>query len=200
VFGDRWRLETAPPAAFVFSAPPPPPAVVAEAAGQARDGFDRQALGGPSLAASAGMAGGGQTTKGGEPVADRVRSNQDGERDGGERAGASGVSGKSLSPTSGGGGMEVDLRGVALAPDTRGHARKRLEAGVSRGVLAAKVEEIVREVIRDVRTPVREEEVRAGYARRRLAPRSPLLCCHLASSRFRSCCFFEALTFCPRDN
>lgn len=52
------------------------------------------------------------------------------------------------------------MRGVALAPDTRGHVRKKLSQGVMRGILAAKVEEIVREVVRGVRTPVREEEVR----------------------------------------
>lgn len=74
----------------------------------------------------------------------------------------SGMAGNSTSATgrSGvGAGVEVGLRGVALAPDTRGHARKVLADGVTRGILAAKVEEIVREVVRNVRTPVREEEV-----------------------------------------
>lgn len=168
VFGDRWRLETAPTAAFALSAPPAP--ALAAAAGQSRDGPDREAFG---------MAG--------EPVADRGRSNKGGEGNGGGRAMTSGVVGKSPSPAGGRGGVEVDLRGVALAPDTREHARKRLEAGVSRGVFAAKVEEIVREVVRDVRTPVREEEVRTGYARRRLVPPSPVPCCHWSGARFRSC-------------
>lgn len=54
------------------------------------------------------------------------------------------------------------LRGVAVALDTREHARKRLSEGVDRGILAAKVEEIVREVVRGVRTPIREEEVRTA--------------------------------------
>ena len=62
----------------------------------------------------------------------------------------------------GGGGAEVGLRGVAVAMDTREHARRRLSEGVDRGILAAKVEEIVREVVRGVRTPIRESEVRCA--------------------------------------
>lgn len=73
-----------------------------------------------------------------------------------------GKTGGGLTSVAGGrGGVEVGLTGVALAPDTRAHARKRLADGVMRGILAAKVEEIVREVVRSVRTPVREEEVSA---------------------------------------
>lgn len=56
-------------------------------------------------------------------------------------------------------GADVGLRGVAMALDTRGHARKKMSVGVERGILAAKIEEIVRGTIRGVRTPVREEEV-----------------------------------------
>lgn len=94
------------------------------------------------------------------------KSNQDEEREfngsGGRKAAAAVVPGlddsAAVSVVSEG-PAEVGLRGVAFAPDTRGHARKRLSQGVERGVLAAKVEEIVREVVRGVRTPVREEEV-----------------------------------------
>lgn len=57
-------------------------------------------------------------------------------------------------------GAEIGLRGVALSPDTREHARRRLSKEVERGVLAAKVEEIVRKVVCGVRTPVRKEEVK----------------------------------------
>lgn len=57
------------------------------------------------------------------------------------------------------GAAEVGLRGLALTPDTREHARRRLAASVEKGVLAAKVEELVREIVRGVRTPVREQEV-----------------------------------------
>lgn len=56
-------------------------------------------------------------------------------------------------------GVLLELRGVALSPDTREHARKKLSEGVERGIMAAKVEEIVRGVVRGVRTPIREEEV-----------------------------------------
>lgn len=55
---------------------------------------------------------------------------------------------------------EVALRAVAVAPDTREHARLRLSNGLQRGIVAAQVEELVRDVIGGVRTPVREEEAR----------------------------------------
>lgn len=82
------------------------------------------------------------------------KSNQDEERGG---AGDNGEVDKLESEM---GEAEIGLRGVALSPDTREHVRRRLSGGVERGVLAAKVEELVREVVRGVRTPVREEEVK----------------------------------------
>ena len=177
VFSDRWRLETAPPAAFVFSMPPPSDAEAPAATGKPAYDLDRPMLGAKSKSKSSttadGKSGGGgedgalDRAQGGASVVAGRRSNEDDGRGGG-RGGAVGggraVPGKAGGSAPNGGGrgwVEVGLRGVALAPDTRGHARKRLADGVMRGILAAKVEEIVREVVRGVRTPVREEEVRA---------------------------------------
>ena len=160
VFSDRWRLDTAPSAAFVFSTPPPPPPPPHPMAAATADTSH--------LDGTTGGCGGGvgveETTHGVDSVVARRRSNQSG-GGGGEGRAFSGTSRGPLSAAGGSGGrggVEVGLRGVALAPDTRGHARKRLADGVMRGILAAKVEEIVREVVRDVHTPVREEEVRTS--------------------------------------
>lgn len=167
VFSDRWRLETAPPAAFVFSAPPQAAAASANTSQPARD-LDAPLLGMALSTMPQDKSGGGgngaavaEAAQGvGTAVAPR-RSNQDDGGDSGRGGRAVFGTTEGAASTSGGGaGVEVGLRGVALAPDTRGHARKRLADGVSRGILAAKVEEIVREVVRGVRTPVREEEVR----------------------------------------
>lgn len=161
VFSDRWRLETSPSAAFVFSAPPPRPSSepsaedAAATAGLSDDNIDQSSsghggLGGSLLTASVGTSRGGGISGG---TADHAALGRRSRDDKSQKGSGGGVSGS--------GGIEVGLTGVALAPDTRGHVRKRLSEGVARGVFGAKVEEIVREVVRGVRTPVREEEVRA---------------------------------------
>ncbi|CAM9153278.1 unnamed protein product, partial [Chrysoparadoxa australica] len=54
----------------------------------------------------------------------------------------------------------VHLRGVATAPDLNEHHRAALRGKLDQGVLAAKLEEIVTDVIRAVKTPVRERDIR----------------------------------------
>ncbi|CAM9801293.1 unnamed protein product [Scytosiphon promiscuus] len=157
VFSDRWRLETAPSAAFIFSTPLPRPSSAQNAADAVipaglsnnlldEPGVDHKLLDGPALTASGSTRGG---SSGGPTHAALRRRSRDEKR---ERRGAGSAGSR--------GGIEVGLTGVALAPDTRGHVRKRLSEGVARGVFGAKVEEIVREVVRGVQTPIREEEIR----------------------------------------
>lgn len=160
-----------PPASFVFSSPPTTtPAGYTSSVLDADRGH--QDLGANNLASARGDRTGGRDEVRRETIevddamtANRGnvsahQSNQDEERGDGNSGGGGERLASVLPVSTPRTFAEVDLRGVALAPDTREHARKRLLKGIERGVLAAKVEEIVREVVRGVRTPIREEKVR----------------------------------------
>lgn len=169
MFSDRWRLETVPTASVIFSRSPPPTTAASAdpsllpggttlpsnpiSSGGGRGGDDHNAYSGnPATVTDANGS-----------ISTLHKSNQDEEREasgtGGRAVVVPGFDESAAVSVVSEGAAEVGLRGVAVAPDTRRHARKRLAEGVERGVLAAKVEEIVREVVRGVRTPVREEEV-----------------------------------------
>lgn len=168
VFSDRWWLETVPLASFSFSLPPPTTARGGSIPHRlSDDGSDYQ---GPS-AANSRSCDGQSRQETGERVAVFDGSNKKSKgvvsRNGNQEDTKGGhVSNKGqLLGSASENGVLLELRGVALSPDTREHARKKLSEGVERGIMAAKVEEIVREVVRGVRTPIREEEVTLIFRR-----------------------------------
>lgn len=170
IFSDRWRIETVPSASFIFSTPStaydPDPVSLSpngdvghEIPGTPTWGSFR---GGDSSRTGVGREnmhiGDSATPNMSKNVTSRNNQDEEmGSNCGGDKKVVSGMSG-SVS----GGGVEVGLRGVAFAPDTREHVRRKLSEQIERGLLSAKIEELVREVVRDVRTPVREEEVSYG--------------------------------------
>lgn len=153
MFSDRWWLETVPLASFSFSSPPATTARASSISPWLSD--DRSEGQAPSAASSSGCDGQSRQETGGRVAVNR-RGDEEDTRGGRVRKKI--ASGQLLGSASED-GVLLELRGVALSPDTREHARKKLSEGVERGILAAKVEEIVREVVRGVRTPIREEEV-----------------------------------------